>query len=334
MAAYWESDGVDDKLAVNGSYASVPCNLTSFEVDIMVLAHEDWHQIINFGARTLNYSSSTQNIVVHADFDYVQVNGVNVTAGTAFIPLGTRVMLRGVLKAGITTGNTGTYVLSNSTSQFLRGRIYGVKMYQGATLALQYDPALGHMNDTSGNARNAIMTGGTYGDDAATSYTVTGAASGSSTATGAARKRVSVTGTAAGSSTASGGARRRQKVTGAASGASSASGRAIRTVPVSGAASGSSSAQSNIAEDGPITYTVTGSASSSSTATGAARRRAQATGAASGSSSAQGTAVKVIRITGAASSSVTVRMNTAAPVVKRILLRGSLAKPFRWEGSA
>jgi hypothetical protein len=163
MALYLQMDGVDDRLSIPSTVSFK--DSTEFEVDFRITLREDWHQIVNFGGKTINFSSNTTNIAIHADFQDVFVDEVKVTSGTPFLTVGQRHTMRGVLKSGISTGTSGIHVFNNSVAQYLQGAVYFVKIYQNGVLKSHIDMSSGNVNDISGNGNHATLTGGTWLDD-------------------------------------------------------------------------------------------------------------------------------------------------------------------------
>jgi hypothetical protein len=159
MPYYLQMDGIDDQFKTTGSQ---PPNLTRGRVDLMIEQREDWHQFINFGGKGINFQSNTFNIVFHADFQEVKVDGVAVTSGTPFITIGQRHVLEFSLKSGITTGSVGSAYMTNTVSQWAFGRLYDIKVYQGDVLAAHYDLTTGTITDQTGNGNTATLIGGTF----------------------------------------------------------------------------------------------------------------------------------------------------------------------------
>lgn len=153
-------DGVDDRLEVSGATVN---NLTEFEFDFVIDAREDWHQIVNFGGKLINFSSNTLNININAEYQSVYVDRVQVTSGTPFLNIGQRHVMKGLLKTN--TGTSGSLFFTNSVSQFLKGKIYSLKLYKQDSLVAHYDMSTGTVQDQSGNGNHATLNGGTWADD-------------------------------------------------------------------------------------------------------------------------------------------------------------------------
>lgn len=165
MTIYLQMDGIDDKLTFTANAGVGFVNLTEFEIDIKISTREDWHQVINFGGRAINFNSNTVNLVYHADFQDVFVDNVKVTSGTPFLTVGQRHVIRGVLKSGITTGTSGTSIFNNGATQFLSGNIYSVKLLQSSVLKSFINTTTGTVQDQSGSGNHATLIGGTWVDD-------------------------------------------------------------------------------------------------------------------------------------------------------------------------
>jgi|GEM_PF-5719491 len=169
MSYYLFMDGVDDKLQTPISAN----NLVEFEMDFIIEEHESWHRIVNFGNYGINFNSTTLNIQVADSFAAIYVDGVQVVFNTAFLTIGQRHVMRGVLKSGLNTGSTYSWFFTNSIAQFLKGRIYDIKLFRaGRILAAHYDFTLGNGLDQSGNGNHAIISGGTFIQDTPSSEDV------------------------------------------------------------------------------------------------------------------------------------------------------------------
>lgn len=161
MVKYLQMDGVDDKLTISGTFGA----LTEFIATVKPRP-QSWEQYINFGGKQVNRSGSNTD-QFHTDYQAIYVDGASVSTNTAFIKIDTKQVFRGVLKAGITTGTTGTNVFWNGGSAYMEGDIYDIKLYNGTTLVAHYDMSTGTVQDQSGNGYHATLTGGTWMDDGA-----------------------------------------------------------------------------------------------------------------------------------------------------------------------
>lgn len=88
-------------------------------------------------------------------------DGVQVTNNTAFLADNVRQTIRLTGTAAITDDITIFDRYSIST-EYGRGIIYDIKIYNGATLVAHYDMSTQTVQDQSGNGNHATLTGGTW----------------------------------------------------------------------------------------------------------------------------------------------------------------------------
>lgn len=155
----------------------------------------------------------------------VLVNGTTMSTSNP-IPNGTRCTIEHDLSTGTDDGNI--FSDQNGSNQ-IKGNIYDIKIYNGATLVAHYDMSTGTVQDVSGNGNHATLTGGTWVDDGAggTGTTYSGA------------------GTSAGISSLTSSEKVIQSASGSTQGNTSLTSNEIKIYSASGTSQGSSSLSSN-----------------------------------------------------------------------------------------
>jgi len=158
VAYYLKMDGVDDRL-----------NLPSMTFTEIVMDFKctrkrgfDRYWSLPFSAEYFQIASGDKNDQWSAGVSALYLNGIAQTNLTPFITLDTRVTVRSVFSAAKTSL---IYIYSNNTSSAMQGVLYGIKIYNGATLVASYDMTLGNVQDQSGNGRHATLIGGTWIED-------------------------------------------------------------------------------------------------------------------------------------------------------------------------
>jgi hypothetical protein len=99
------------------------------------------------------------------------------------LPINTRGVLDATFSTAVTEDSNGIEFFINYALQATsrtKGKIYDIKLYNGATLLAHYDMTLGNANDQSGSGNNATLIGGTFVDDGLSGGTTTYVGSGAS----------------------------------------------------------------------------------------------------------------------------------------------------------
>jgi chitodextrinase len=100
-----------------------------------------------------------------AGISSILVDGVqfNQSSNISRVPSSKRTLLTVNFSTAV-TDDVSLFSFNTNASDFLKGRIYGVKFWNGSTLVASYDMKLGTVNDQSGNGKHATLYGGTWID--------------------------------------------------------------------------------------------------------------------------------------------------------------------------
>lgn len=140
-----------DKVVMDASYAPNPQDVTSSMRYIDFRSQNDGYVIRNNNGKDVFNSTVISS---------VKADSVSVTSNTTFIPYNKKVLLE-VTMNGVKTGDA-TMFASYDNLEFMRGSIYDIKFYNGATVVAHYDMSTGTVNDQSGNGKHATLTGGKW----------------------------------------------------------------------------------------------------------------------------------------------------------------------------
>jgi hypothetical protein len=157
MVKYLQMDGVDDKLQLPSM------TFTEIRIDAVVTQ----------AANAVNHYFLDARIGITA---YVIFSGTG-----AYSIAGFTVYENDVSKSGTSTVTTNVRTIYKFTrvaatddimifgrytgTELLKGNIYDIKIYNGATMQAHYDMSTGTAQDQSGNGNHATLTGGTFVDD-------------------------------------------------------------------------------------------------------------------------------------------------------------------------
>jgi hypothetical protein len=254
MAYYLQMDGVDDRLQTPAfAYTEV----------ILDMAPDPTGK--NY-AKYIGGNTYFQRAETNQDnwtFTNVYKNGVAQTPNTLVVVANERATYRAVSSTLIASGIV--YIFSVASSAYMKGNLYSVKFYNGATLVAHYDMTLGNVQDQSGNGNHATLTGGTWVSDATgTTYSGSGTAAGLSSASDTNKLTAEASGTVAGLSSASGNPNMIYAANGTAQGLSDVSTIASAILN----AMGTSQGQSNVSGNEIYVYSANGSVQGVSNVTG------------------------------------------------------------------
>ncbi len=187
MAYYLQMDGIDDRLQLPTMSA------TKVIIDCYIDSSQDNGRDVVFDSRT---GSTFFLDVGFANVRFYIDGSSTLKTSNVDIPKDSRHTLdiRPNPESTVMTDNF-TIFAKNDGLTTLKGKIYSVTVYNLTTLVAFYDLTLGNVQDQSGNGNHATLTGGTWVDDSATTYTGSGASSGIAavSATNTLRKQLSGT---------------------------------------------------------------------------------------------------------------------------------------------
>lgn len=150
MGKYLFMDGVDDTLVTYLTFTEIVIDMAPNN------AGNSFGNYINAGGSSFSklYDNDTWN-----GFNAVYKNGVLQTKGTPVVIDNVRAVYRIVSPTAITTN---VFIFNASFNDLMKGNIYDIKFYNGATLVAWYDMNKGNVLDQSGNNKNATLNGGTW----------------------------------------------------------------------------------------------------------------------------------------------------------------------------
>lgn len=160
MTYYLQMDGVDDYLKTPSiTFTEVILDVSVEHKTNVAQMYIDPRSGVGFTAALRN----TSNVDNHDGWDAVYIDSVSKTNNTVYVPTNQRCVMRLVNSVG--TDDLNIFSHNSGTSQFVKGKIYNVKIYNGTTLQAHYDMTTQTVQDQSGNGRHATLVGGTWVDD-------------------------------------------------------------------------------------------------------------------------------------------------------------------------
>jgi hypothetical protein len=150
---YLQMDGVDDQLKT----PSISFN--KIVLDILTDSNQVQTNYTLIDARS--GSSGLYESGFYTGFS-AKLNGVSNSSNFSTFPKGSKINVElNTTNSSVYTDDVNIFSRNNNTN-FLKGNIYAVKFYNGASLVASYDMSTGTVNDQSGNGNHATLTGGTW----------------------------------------------------------------------------------------------------------------------------------------------------------------------------
>jgi hypothetical protein len=162
MTLYLQMNGVSDRIQLPSmTFTDVVLEMSVTRSTSSAKFYLDARPGIGFGY----FQSNTNGTDSWSTFNEVDVDGVSKSNNTAMVPNDQKTIVK-VVKW--TAGTDDVTIFSNnggSANTYLNGKIYSIKVNNGATLQASYDMSTGTVQDISGNGNHATLTGGTWVDD-------------------------------------------------------------------------------------------------------------------------------------------------------------------------
>jgi hypothetical protein len=155
MALYLQMDGVDDKVQTPS------ITFTKIIFDVLINSAQVNANYTLIDART---GSGLYESNYYTGFA-AKLNGTSTTALLSTFPKDTKINIELSTSDGLAKTDDVNIFQRNNNTYFMKGHIYNIKFYNGATLQAHYDMSTGTVQDQSGNGRHATLTGGTWLDD-------------------------------------------------------------------------------------------------------------------------------------------------------------------------